>query len=600
MNYLEKISLENTIDLRSIVDNYKQPAIICRSNDKMPNLLSIVSANQKFCHTFKASAKSIINKSYDFFYDNLDFDDFPEDRIEYSRLLNSIQDRKECEASLHLPNYNRYYKNKIHIHYLPSIVYDNIVFDNYHLFLYTKTLVSNTDVKSHSKENLQILRNLERTLRTEKLLREISNLIIIDLPIQKLAQKLALILLNHLKCDRCIIYDYEYGKQNFFVESYLSDIKTIYQRGNHQKTIQIIKKFVDFQHNFYQKFGLKDSKKSFVFAIQNVWEDANFSTLVDFFEEYQVSAEIVVNIIFNGVVVGCICVHQTLQRNWLNEEIEFLEIVAEQFSIALDRFYSTKKIIVSNIYLLDTKNKLENSLNHEKEMRKIQNEFIALVSHEFKTPLQVIDSARELIVRKLNSNENTKQFITNYCNKIRSGIQRMNSLISSTLNLAKIENNKGQIKLEIVEFDLQKMMLEIIDKNINFAQQKNINISYSISKLPCHYQSDPKLIDHIIGNIIVNAIKYSQANSEIKILTKVLANSILISIIDHGIGIPQSDLKNVGNKFFRASNAISVSGTGIGVYITKYFINLLDGKISIKSQEGVGTRVAIFLKKHHH
>ena len=404
--------------------------------------------------------------------------------------------------------------------------------------------------------------------------------------------------MNHLKCDRCVIYDYEYGKQNFFVESYLSDIKTIYQRENHQKTIQTVKKFVDFQHNFYQKFGLKDAKKSFVFSIPNVWEDANFSGLTDFFEEYQVSAEIVVNVIFNGIAVGCICVHQALQRNWLNEEIEFLEIVAEQFSIALDRFYSTKKIIVSNIYLLDTKNKLENSLNHEKEMRKIQNEFIALVSHEFKTPLQVIDSARELIVRKLNSVENGKQFITNYCNKIRSGIQRMNSLITSTLNLAKIENNKGQIKLEMLDFDLQKMVLEIIDKNMNFAQQKNINIVYNINKLPYNYHSDPKLIDHIIGNIIVNAIKYSQANSEIKIFTKVLANSILISIIDSGIGIPKSDLKNVGNKFFRASNAISVSGTGIGIYITKYFINLLDGKISIKSQEGIGTRVAIFLKKH--
>ena len=385
------------------------------------------------------------------------------------------------------------------------------------------------------------------------------------MPIQKLAQKLALILLNHLKCDRCVIYDYEYGKQNFFVESYLSDIKTIYQRENHQKTIQTVKKFVDFQHNFYQKFGLKDAKKSFVFSIPNVWEDANFSGLTDFFEEYQVSAEIVVNVIFNGIAVGCICVHQALQRNWLNEEIEFLEIVAEQFSIALDRFYSTKKIIVSNIYLLDTKNKLENSLSHEKEMRKIQNEFIALVSHEFKTPLQVIDSARELIVRKLNSAENSKQFIANYCNKIRSGIQRMNSLITSTLNLAKIENNKGQIKLEMLDFDLQKMVLEIIDKNMNFAQQKNINIVYNINKLPYNYHSDPKLIDHIIGNIIVNAIKYSQANSEIKIFTKVLANSILISIIDSGIGIPKSDLKNVGNKFFRASNAISVSGTGIGI-----------------------------------
>ena len=598
MNYLEKLSLENNIDFKSIVDHYKQPAIICRSNDKMPNLLAIISANQKFCSTFKVSSKSVVNKSYDFFYDNIDFDDFPEDRMEYSKLLHSIQNRKECEASLYLPNYNRYHKKKIHIHYFPSITYDNVVFDNYHIFLYNKILISNTDIKTHPKANLQILRNLERTLRAEKLLREISNLIITDLPIQKLSQKLALILLNHLKCDRCVIYDYEYGKQNFFVETCLPDITTIYRKDNYQKSVKTIIDFVEFQHKFYHKFGLKDAKKSFVFSIANVWEDANFSPFTEFFEEYQISSEIVVNVIFNGVVVGCICVHQTLQRHWLNEEIEFLEIVAGQFSIALDRFYSTKKIIISNIYLLDTKSKLENSLNYEKEMRKIQNEFIALVSHEFKTPLQIIDSARELIVRKLNVVDSAS-FIATYCNKIRSGIQRMNSLITSTLNLAKIENNKGQIKLEIIDFDLQKMMLEIIDKNINFVQQKNITILHSINKLPCQYRSDPKLLDHIISNIMVNAIKYSQPNSSIKLITKVLANSILISIIDSGIGIPESDLKNVGNKFFRASNAIFVSGTGIGIYITKHFISLLGGAISIKSQEGVGTRVAICLRNNH-
>ena len=122
---------------------------------------------------------------------------------------------------------------------------------------------------------------------------------------------------------------------------------------------------------------------------------------------------------------------------------------------------------------------------------------------------------------------------------------------------------------------------------------------HSINKLPCQYRSDPKLLDHIISNIMVNAIKYSQPNSSIKLITKVLANSILISIIDSGIGIPESDLKNVGNKFFRASNAIFVSGTGIGIYITKHFISLLGGTISIKSQEGVGTRVAICLRNNH-
>jgi signal transduction histidine kinase len=595
MNYLEKISLENSIDFKNIVDSYKQPAIICRSSDKIPSLLYIIVANQKFCTAFKVSNKSVVNKSYDFFYENIDFDEFPEERIEYSKLLSSIQERKKCEITLHLPNYNRYHKNKINIQYLPGLAENNFKLDNYHIFLYNKISVSKTDTKTNPKANVALLRSLERTLRVEMLLRDVSNLIISNTTIHLLAQKLSLILLNYFKCDRCLIYDYENNKQNFFIETCADETKPIYSKKNYFNSLKAIKRLIKFQNDFYYRFGLKEAKKSFVFAIQNIREDSNFSDMEDFFDEYKINSQIVVNIIFNGTIIGGICIHQSLSRHWLNEEIEFLEIIAEQFSIAIDRFYSIKKLTISNVSLLDTKNKLENSLAYEKEMRKIQNEFIALVSHEFKTPLQVIDSARELIVRKIKT-ITTDSSLLNYCSKIHSGIQRVNSLISSTLNLARIESNKGQIKPEIINFDIQKMILDIIEKNINFAMQKNVNIVNNIAKLSPDFCSDPKMLDHVINNIVVNAIKYSHRDSVIKINAKKFANYILLSIIDNGIGVPRQDLKNIGNKFFRAANTISVAGTGIGIYISRYFIDLLDGKISIKSQEGIGTRVAILFK----
>ena len=110
--------------------------------------------------------------------------------------------------------------------------------------------------------------------------------------------------------------------------------------------------------------------------------------------------------------------------------------------------------------------------------------------------------------------------------------------------------------------------------------------------------TDPKLLDHAISNIISNAIKYSRNNSHVKIIGKIFDDCIAIRVIDTGIGIPSKDLESVGKKFFRAGNSISVAGTGIGIYLTKHFIDLLAGKIIIESKENFGTVVTVILQKN--
>ena len=95
------------------------------------------------------------------------------------------------------------------------------------------------------------------------------------------------------------------------------------------------------------------------------------------------------------------------------------------------------------------------------------------------------------------------------------------------------------------------------------------------------------MLDHAISNVISNAIKYSRNNSHVKIIGKILEDCIAIRVIDTGIGIPAKDLENIGKKFFRAGNSILVAGTGIGIYLTKHFIDLLAGKIIIESKENL-------------
>ena len=169
---------------------------------------------------------------------------------------------------------------------------------------------------------------------------------------------------------------------------------------------------------------------------------------------------------------GGIYLHQSQKNAWIEDEIDLIEIVSEQFSIALDRSNSIQKVMIANHSLMEKTLQLKDSLKQEQEMRKMQNEFVALVSHEFKTPLQIIDGNRELISRKLKNANFTEESVFGYLDKVKSGIQRMNGLINSTLHLAKMENSDGKIKVDLQKMDLFKLIDDIIDKNTNVLKAK--------------------------------------------------------------------------------------------------------------------------------
>ena len=238
---------------------------------------------------------------------------------------------------------------------------------------------------------------------------------------------------------------------------------------------------------------------------------------------------------------------------------------------------------------------LKKALKQEKEMRQMQNDFVAIVSHEFKTPLQIIDSTRELLARKLKTMGIVEESIDKALAKIKSGVVRMNGLIESTLNLSKLEMSNGDIALNKKDFSVKALINEIIERNYTLASNKLINIEIDIAAFPEIYNGDQKLLDHSFSNIITNAIKYSKNNSLVKIKGFLQDKKLVLKVTDSGIGIPESDVSNIGKKFFRATNTLSVSGTGIGLFLTKYFVELHNGSVLIESVLDVGTTVTVEL-----
>ncbi len=583
--------------LKNLVADNPEAAFICKAKDHNPNYLSILHANKKFYEIFGISEDNLIGKSYDFLFNDFDFDYSSEDQIEYIRLVKAVKDFHQSSVIVSLQDHKKdQRKIKLKITFAP-LVNDEDPQKHYAIFTFEEfDLALSKEAVSGASSNVTLLKNLERALRNERLLREVGYLIVSDLPIKDIAYDIAKMLCQHLKVNRCLIHDYRKGSANFIVEYHDSYSEPMFKDHRDEENLKMLAEYINFQNYFYKKVGDKNKRSSLIIA-EDLVDDANFTSIAHICKKYSITSQISITTSFNDVVNGGIYIHQSEKRTWLVDELDLLETVADQFSIAVDRAYSVERVMVSNHELLERTKQLKEALKEEKNIRKMQSEFVALVSHEFKTPLQIIDSTRELLARKLKSYDIKDDFVTKSLDRIKGGIQRMNGLIHSTLNLAKMENGQNNIKLERQVFDLKAFVLDIIEKNSNLAVQKNITVVVKIDDLPTAFNGDQKLLDHSITNIISNAIKYSKNDSTVKILAKSGEKKVLLRVIDQGIGIPKEDLSHIGQKFFRAKNTLAVAGTGIGLYLTKYFIELHGGTVLIESEINVGTSVTAILPK---
>ncbi len=596
ISHIEINPHEYSESIKKIVDKNIIASIACRIKNNNPNFLSIIYSNKIFQKIFYLEQSDIISKSFDFLFEDIDLSYSSVDQVEYTQLINAIKNFKAHIAIISLHNFeNPQQKIRFKITLIPQLI--NNISEKYFIINFEVIdFQTNLNLNPSRNNSALLLNNLERSLRNERLLREISGLIISDAEIDKIAGSIAKILCINLKCDRCIIHDYLDNKVNFAVEYANSFSPKVINNKSSINNSTELADYISFQNNFYYRFGDK-SKKTTITIVDDIIHDHNFSNLRQFFEKYFVVNQIAITMIFNQKIIGNIFIHQSDKRTWLDDEIEMLEVIANQFGVAISRYFSIQKVMIANQQLIEKSQQLQDALNHEQEMRKMQNEFIALVSHEFKTPLQIIDSTRENVTRKIKNLNLNDESVNKGLERIKTGVERMNGLINSTLNLAKMENSEGKIEVNLSIVNLKKLLDDNIEKSRNMAQSRNIEIINLIDDNIADITSDTMLLEHIFNNLISNAIKYSNNNSKVEISTISSDKNIAIKVRDYGIGIPANDLKKIGTKFFRAENSIAVAGTGIGIYLTKNFIELLKGKFNISSNENSGTLVEVILPK---
>ncbi|BAU55085.1 PAS domain-containing sensor histidine kinase [Mucilaginibacter gotjawali] len=246
-------------------------------------------------------------------------------------------------------------------------------------------------------------------------------------------------------------------------------------------------------------------------------------------------------------------------------------------AIVEERTGSLKNIVIA---LEKAKDEVYNSLLREKEVNQLKTQFVSVASHEFRTPLSSIQLSASLIEQyydKLNRDK-----VLYHLSKIKSSVNYITAILNDFLSVERIES--GKLKTELKEIDLKVLMHEII-MQLSLQARPGQRIDYMNNGGPERIMVDDNLLRHSVFNLLSNAIKYSGEDGVIEVKTIKNEEQYIITVRDNGIGIPVVDQAHLFEPFFRAGNIGTIQGTGLGLNIVKRYVELMNGKISFKSDE---------------
>jgi PAS domain S-box-containing protein len=241
---------------------------------------------------------------------------------------------------------------------------------------------------------------------------------------------------------------------------------------------------------------------------------------------------------------------------------------------------------------------LELALEKERELNELRSQFVSTASHQFRTPLTVIQSGVELMEIYLENLPEEKQTrFKKQFHKIQDEVVRLQDLMNDILLLGRADAKRTPYKPERKNLVQFCQLLVESKYNNRFAENRQVIIEVKGNEQAVDF--DPKLLDHALENILSNAYKYSE-DGNITMTIQFEYDNVNIAISDKGIGIPENDLVNLFQPFYRAGNTTEIEGTGLGLSIVKEFIEKHGGQIFVVSELNKGTTVNVILPIKSH
>jgi PAS domain S-box-containing protein len=238
---------------------------------------------------------------------------------------------------------------------------------------------------------------------------------------------------------------------------------------------------------------------------------------------------------------------------------------------------------------------LEGALEREKELGLLKSSFVSMASHQFRTPLAVIQSNAQLFEMLQSSNKEVgpEKYIK-ITDRITGEITKMTTLMDDVLILGKLTS--GNVPFDPRELDLVEFC-NLTIYQFNLIQKDGRRLDFVVKGKPYNVEIDAKLLEHSLSNLISNAFKYSLGKENPKLKVTYDPKGFSLTVTDNGIGIPKEDMNDLMQPFFRSNNSIGINGTGLGLSIAKEYIEVNKGTLSVNSTEGVGSSFEMKFKK---
>ncbi|MBX9634888.1 MAG: hybrid sensor histidine kinase/response regulator [Magnetospirillum sp.] len=299
--------------------------------------------------------------------------------------------------------------------------------------------------------------------------------------------------------------------------------------------------------------------------------------------DYKSKSELTAQKLFTALVGAIRAWRDISTITRLNQELSGLNASLED-KVAL----RTAELEENRDALARARDRAELALTRETEAKHELRQFLSMVSHEFRTPLAIIDSAAQMLMMRV---EKTDTAALPRLETIRGAVHRLVDLIATCLADEQLES--GRIVLQERSLQLGPLLEAALGHHRAATPDRDLTLTQD--ELPAVW-GDPSMLTLVFNNLIGNALKYS-VTGPVDISARADHGGIAVEVRDCGIGIPDSDLPRIFDRFFRATNTQNIAGSGIGLHMVRQIVELHGGTIAANSQLDQGTTVTVRLRR---
>ena len=275
---------------------------------------------------------------------------------------------------------------------------------------------------------------------------------------------------------------------------------------------------------------------------------------------------------------------------WRNRRGELFTILLSTDTIRVNNEPHVLSLALDITQRKRAEEELLKTLAREKELSQLKSNFVSMVSHEFRTPLGIIQSSAELLHNFFHRMPPAER--NEHLESITRNTRRMAGMMEEILVLSRLD--AGGLEFKPTAVELRSFCRRVVDEVLSATNRRCV-IELSLNSVPPEAQADERLLGHIFTNLLSNAVKYSEPGATVHFAVERDGHDAVCIVRDHGIGISEDDQQQLFKAFHRGGNVGSRPGTGLGLLLVKRCAELHGGKVQLNSKMGEGTTVIVRL-----